>query len=150
MCGIAGYIDFTGRSDKQILMQMSDALMHRGPDDSGYEIFSENDYSIGLGFRRLSIIDLSPLGHQPMFSTDGNLCIIFNGEIYNYKEIRAELEKDNFKSPDGSEGESRFSTTYLGCNARNESPPRPLLAKRHRPTSVLHEPGTHASQYPHR
>ena len=97
MCGITGFIDFTGSSDAAVLTQMADALLHRGPDHSGHEIFSENDFTLGLGFRRLSIIDLSPLGHQPMFSGDGNLCIIFNGEIYNYKEIRAELEKENFR-----------------------------------------------------
>lgn len=84
---------------------MADTLNHRGPDDSGYELFEEKNFQAGLGFRRLSIIDLSALGHQPMFSEDKNLAIIFNGEIYNYREIRQELEKHGcrFKSHSDTE-----------------------------------------------
>jgi asparagine synthase (glutamine-hydrolysing) len=92
MCGITGFIDFNNRSSADVLKSMADTIIHRGPDDSGYEFFPNTDYQVGLGFRRLSIIELSELGHQPMFSPDKNLCIIFNGEIYNYKEIRKELE----------------------------------------------------------
>lgn len=99
MCGISGFIDFNRKSSTEILISMADMLIHRGPDDKGYELFEENTYQAGLGFRRLSIIDLSPTGHQPMFLSEGqagpedkNLCIVFNGEIYNYREIRAELE----------------------------------------------------------
>src|SRR6476646_3035889 len=93
MCGIAGFIDFSGKSGEEILCKMTDCLSHRGPDDSGYEIYRQNESSIGFGFRRLSIIDLSPLGHQPMNFEAGGLSIIFNGEIYNYQEIRKELEQ---------------------------------------------------------
>jgi asparagine synthase (glutamine-hydrolysing) len=118
MCGITGFIDFTGKTDKQILAGMTDALIHRGPDDSGYEILNEANCSIGLGFRRLSIIDLSPLGHQPMFSDDRLLAIIFNGEIYNYKEIRAELEKENFHFRSNSDTEvilNAYTRWGIGC-----------------------------------
>ena len=97
MCGIAGFIDFNKKTSRETLVSMTDALIHRGPDDSGYEFFSENNSQIGFGFRRLSIIDLSALGHQPMFSEDKNLCIIFNGEIYNYKEIREDLKKSGMQ-----------------------------------------------------
>jgi len=94
MCGIAGFIDFTKKSDKQTLINMTDVLHHRGPDDSGYS-FYENEYAnIGLGHRRLSILDLSSHGHQPM-SFD-HLEIVYNGEVYNFKEIRTELEKHGY------------------------------------------------------
>ncbi len=91
MCGIAGFIDFSERSSKDDLCAMADSLVHRGPDDSGYEIFHQNAASIGLGFRRLSIIDLSPTGHQPMQNVQRGDWIVFNGEIYNFKEIQQEL-----------------------------------------------------------
>ena len=64
MCGIAGFIDFKGTGNKQVLVDMTDSLVHRGPDDAGYAVFNKNNISIGLGHRRLSIIDLSPLGHD--------------------------------------------------------------------------------------
>jgi asparagine synthase (glutamine-hydrolysing) len=89
MCGISGFIDFTGKSGRDVLVGMVDCLVHRGPDDSGYHVVQHDNYTLGLGQRRLSILDLSPLGHQPMFFE--NLCIVFNGEIYNFQEIRQEL-----------------------------------------------------------
>lgn len=89
MCGIAGFIDFNKRTSASVLNQMTDALHHRGPDDAGYEIFDSADALIGLGQRRLSILDLSALGHQPMQFE--HLVVNFNGEIYNFKEIRSEL-----------------------------------------------------------
>lgn len=67
--------------------RMSEAIRHRGPDDSGY--YSSD--VVAFGFRRLAILDLSPAGHQPMISPDGNVALVFNGEIYNYRELRAEL-----------------------------------------------------------
>ncbi|HNS11731.1 MAG TPA: asparagine synthase (glutamine-hydrolyzing) [Bacteroidia bacterium] len=91
MCGISGFIDFSGRSSFDELKAMSDTLSHRGPDDSGYEIFQYRGASIGFGFRRLSIIDLSPAGHQPMQNISNGTWIVFNGEIYNFKEIKVEL-----------------------------------------------------------
>jgi asparagine synthase (glutamine-hydrolysing) len=92
MCGIAGFIDFNHNSTAQTLVKMTDALAHRGPDDKGYKIWEAPQYKIGFGHRRLSIIDVSPLGHQPMYSTDGRWAIVFNGEVYNYKEVQSELK----------------------------------------------------------
>lgn len=91
MCGIAGFLDFNNSSSLQILKQSTDVLSHRGPDGCGYEFFQNENCQVGLGHRRLSIIDLSNLANQPMWYR--NFCIIFNGEIYNYQEIKAELEK---------------------------------------------------------
>ena len=91
MCGICGEYAFNAQPvDATVLTAMRDTLRHRGPDDAGLFV----DGPIGLGHRRLSIIDLSPLGHQPMGSADGNLTIVFNGEIYNHAAIRAELERE--------------------------------------------------------
>jgi len=87
MCGIAGL--FNGRGDGAAVRGMLDALSHRGPDDSGVWFDGEG---LELGHRRLSIIDLSPTGHQPMASHDGRFQIVFNGEIYNYQALRRELE----------------------------------------------------------
>ena len=90
MCGIAGFVDFNGNSSIEILKKCTDALAHRGPDGSGYEIFENASVQIGLGHRRLSIIDLSSSASQPMKYK--NFHIIFNGEIYNYAEIKKSLE----------------------------------------------------------
>src|ERR1041385_1031578 len=105
MCGIAGFIDFKRTSNKKILFEMTNKLEHRGPDDAGYEII-ENEYAqVGIGHRRLSIIDLSSEGHQPMWSADRNYVITFNGEIYNFKEIRKELEEKNYSFKSHSDTE---------------------------------------------
>ena len=90
MCGIIGIIDYKKNSSKELLQKMTDTLYHRGPDDSGYEFLEEEKYQLGFGHRRLSIQDLSTHGHQPM--SYENLSIIYNGEVYNFKEIREELE----------------------------------------------------------
>jgi asparagine synthase (glutamine-hydrolysing) len=90
MCGIAGIVNFDGKKvDKAELYQMMNAMKHRGPDDEGYFI----DDTVGLAMVRLSIIDLSHAGHQPMFSSDGRYCIVFNGEVYNYIELRETLKE---------------------------------------------------------
>lgn len=94
MCGIAGFCDFTKKSDKQTLLKMTDVLYQRGPNDSGYSFYEAENTTIGLGHRRLSILDLSKHGHQPM--SYQNLEIVYNGEVYNFKEIRKELEKDSY------------------------------------------------------
>jgi len=94
MCGIAGFVDFKKNTDVEVLKHMTDALTHRGPDDAGYEVYQTQEASIGFGQRRLSILDLSPLGHQPMHF--GDLIVNFNGEIYNFKEIRKELEEKGY------------------------------------------------------
>lgn len=91
MCGITGFIDFNNSSSPQILKDSTDVLSHRGPDGKGYEFIQENNFQLGLGHRRLSIIDLSSAGSQPMRYK--SFCIIFNGEIYNYAEIKTELLK---------------------------------------------------------
>ncbi|MBL7917489.1 MAG: asparagine synthetase B, partial [Bacteroidia bacterium] len=77
MCGISGFIDFNKQSTIKQLVDMTDTLIHRGPDGSGYELFKEGNCDIGLGQRRLSIIDLSANGKQPMLF--GNLTIVLNG-----------------------------------------------------------------------
>jgi len=96
MCGIAGIVNFNNEPVKEsAIAQMMAAMKYRGPDDEG--TFFENN--IGLGFVRLSILDLSPSGHQPMFSDDDRYVIIFNGEVYNYLEIKETLKsKHKFKS----------------------------------------------------
>ena len=89
MCGFAGFIDGLSVEEKNpIIREMGDTIKHRGPDGEGFYV----DENIAMGFRRLSIIDLS-LGNQPLFNEDASLVINFNGEIYNYKEIREELIK---------------------------------------------------------
>lgn len=92
MCGFAGALRSTaGRDDLlQSLQAMCDSMVHRGPDDQG--IWADAKHGVGLGHRRLSIVDLSPEGHQPMHSASGRYVIVFNGEIYNYPELRTELE----------------------------------------------------------
>ncbi len=90
MCGIVGVIATEPFKTRPPLAAMRDAMRHRGPDDAG-EWWSV-DGRVGLAHRRLSILDLSPLGHQPMVSDDAQLSIVFNGEIYNFAEIRTELE----------------------------------------------------------
>ncbi len=90
MCGITGWITSSSHIKKNILEGMTDRLAHRGPDGKG--IWISNDAMVGFGHRRLSIIDLSPLAGQPMVSLQTGLVLTFNGEIYNHREIRTELE----------------------------------------------------------
>ncbi|MBE6542695.1 MAG: asparagine synthase (glutamine-hydrolyzing) [Ruminococcaceae bacterium] len=90
---MCGFIGFTGIIDRRdyVIKKMADRIIHRGPDSDGYHISGENDYdSITLGFRRLSIIDLSD-GSQPMYNEDGSIVIVYNGEIYNFMELRDDL-----------------------------------------------------------
>lgn len=94
MCGIAGLIDFRCESNIENLKDMTDTLYHRGPDDGGYFFKDFNKSQIGLGHRRLSILDLSNHGHQPM--TFEHLTMVYNGEVYNFKEIRLELEEQGY------------------------------------------------------
>jgi asparagine synthase (glutamine-hydrolysing) len=97
MCGIAGF----NFEDRELLKKMMDSLSHRGPDQRGGIIY--NNFS--LGHLRLSIIDLSENGRQPMSNEEGNLWVVYNGEIYNFKEIKEDLEKKGhrFKSNTDSE-----------------------------------------------
>ena len=98
MCGICGV---AGLEDKALVERMRDSMVYRGPDDKGVYV----SLGISLGHRRLSIIDLSPAGHQPMSNEDGSVWVVYNGETYNYKELRSELEKRGhiFKSESDTE-----------------------------------------------
>ena len=97
MCGIAGILG-PGAADHALLTRMTRSLAHRGPDDSG--VWTDPEAGVGLGHRRLAIVDLSSAGHEPMHSGSGRLTITFNGEIYNHRELRAELEARG-QMPDG-------------------------------------------------
>jgi asparagine synthase (glutamine-hydrolysing) len=89
MCGICGIFNLNGEAvSPAVLRNMTNAIAHRGPDGEGFFI----DRFLGMGHRRLAIIDLSPLGHQPMSTVDGNHLISYNGEVYNFRELRTELE----------------------------------------------------------
>lgn len=90
MCGIAGIIKKDNAVDKDEIQKMNEIMAHRGPDGAGVYI----NYNIGFGHRRLSIVDLSDNGSQPMFSYDKKFVIVFNGEIYNYVELKEELKKE--------------------------------------------------------
>ncbi len=89
MCGILGLWSKTTQVDESTVKRARDSMLHRGPDDAG--IFIDKENNIGFVHRRLSIIDLSESAHQPMFNKDGRICIIYNGEICNFSEIRDEL-----------------------------------------------------------
>jgi len=93
MCGFAGVLDRAGRTQTKDLQtvgtRMADAIIHRGPDDSG--VWVDAECGIALAHRRLSIIDLSPNGHQPMHSASGRYVVAYNGELYNYRELRKDL-----------------------------------------------------------
>ncbi len=97
MCGITGF----SWNDKTLIRAMTDKITHRGPDDSGYYL----DKNISLGHRRLSIIDLSKNGHQPMFNEDETVVVVFNGEIYNFQSLKADLEKKQHKFASTSDTE---------------------------------------------
>jgi len=107
MCGICGVFNY-GNSrptfNEALLVRMSDTIKHRGPDDSG--TFISPDSRVGLGFRRLSIVDLSPAGHQPMITSDRSVCIVFNGEIYNHQVLRKELEAKGYRYRSRSDTET--------------------------------------------
>lgn len=103
MCGIYGLIQRNGSVDAVRLERQRDLLMHRGPSDAGTWISS--DGRAGLAHRRLSILDLSAAGHQPMTAQNGRFTIVFNGEIYNYREIRDELKKLGYFFKTGTDTE---------------------------------------------
>jgi asparagine synthase (glutamine-hydrolysing) len=100
MCGIAGYIDLKNKVSKEVIVQMTNAISHRGPDGDGHELID----NVAIGHRRLSIIDLAS-GAQPMANADKSIWITYNGELYNYKEIKSELELDGivFKTSSDTE-----------------------------------------------
>lgn len=102
MCGIVGLVNLTNRpASETVVKKMNDSIIHRGPDADGVFVHG----NVGLGHRRLSIIDLSPSSNQPMYSSDQNFVVVFNGEIYNFKSIRTELEilGHNFRTSSDTE-----------------------------------------------
>lgn len=105
MCGIAGLVDLGAEHDEGWLLAtagaMASTLRHRGPDDAG--TWADPSAGVALGFRRLAIIDLSPAGHQPMASADGRYVVVFNGEIYNHHQLKAELTGIPFRGRSDTE-----------------------------------------------
>jgi asparagine synthase (glutamine-hydrolysing) len=121
MCGICGCIDFNKKVTHQQLIASCNSIKHRGPDDTDTAFFETAQATIGLGHRRLAILDLSPLGHQPMYSDDGQVIIILNGEIYNFKEIRHELELSGHRFKSNSDTEvviKAYQQFGLDCISR--------------------------------
>jgi asparagine synthase (glutamine-hydrolysing) len=107
MCGICGVWEYgagEGSIESSLLARMRDEMSHRGPDDAGDLIF--DDRRGGFGFRRLSIIDLSPAGHQPMHGCDKRTWLVFNGEIYNHALVRADLERRGHKYSSRTDSET--------------------------------------------
>ena len=112
MCGINGIVGINKLDSGNIIKNMNQALRHRGPDDEGVFV-TEN---IALGHRRLSIIDLSSAGHQPMESTDGRYTIVYNGELYNYKEVKLQIKDYHFKTNTDTEVIlAAYSKWGVGC-----------------------------------
>jgi asparagine synthase (glutamine-hydrolysing) len=105
MCGITGFIDFNKKITPQQLNAACKVLHHRGPDDGDIAIFETPEATVGIGHRRLAILDLSPLGHQPMYSDDKSVIIVLNGEIYNFKEIRIDLIAKGYRFSSDSDTE---------------------------------------------
>ena len=100
MCGIAGFV---GPGDREDVLAMMAALVHRGPDGSGE--YHDPEFNVHLGHRRLAVVDIAG-GAQPMWTRDATLGIVFNGEIYNHRELRAELESKGYRfSSDHSDTE---------------------------------------------
>ena len=95
MCGIAGYFSFNKNFEKHELEKITNSMLHRGPDAAGF--FWNENQTCGLGHRRLSIIDLSSAANQPMLSHDSRFMMVFNGEIFNYREIAAELQQEHLQ-----------------------------------------------------
>src|SRR5436190_17267791 len=107
MCGICGVWEYgasDGRVEGSLIARMRDEMTHRGPDDSGELLFDKNRG--GFGFRRLSIIDLSAAGHQPMHGCDDSTWLVFNGEIYNHAQLRVGLEERGHKYSSRTDSET--------------------------------------------
>jgi asparagine synthase (glutamine-hydrolysing) len=117
MCGIAGLLDSSrtlgGDALDALATRMAGTLHHRGPDDGG--VWSDPDSGVGLGFRRLAIIDLTPAGHQPMIANDARSAIVFNGEIYNAEDIRRELNGIGAIPVGGWRGHSDTEVLLQAC-----------------------------------
>ena len=112
MCGVAGFIassEISKETAESIAIRMSSAIVHRGPDDHG--VWFDESVGVTLAHRRLSILDLSPAGQQPMVSPSGRFVIVFNGEVYNHLEIRKKVQDSKFK------GHSDTETLLAGIDA---------------------------------
>jgi asparagine synthase (glutamine-hydrolysing) len=109
MCGIAGIVTVDQRQAEDAIRRMVPAMIHRGPDDSGHEMLPTVHHGrpafAAFGFRRLAILDLSPAGHQPMVDAATGDCLIFNGEIYNYRTLRSDLEAEGCRFRSSSDTE---------------------------------------------
>lgn len=106
MCGICGIINLDGNPvSRDVIHSMCTALIHRGPDDEGAYISSQSKPSAGLGHRRLKIIDLTEAGHQPIANEDGSVWLILNGEIYNYQQLRKDLEDEGHQFRSNTDAE---------------------------------------------
>jgi asparagine synthase (glutamine-hydrolysing) len=119
MCGLTGFVDFGAASRRNweaTVTAMAETLRKRGPDDGG--VWVDAEAGVAFGFRRLSIIDLSPLGHQPMVSANGRYVIIFNGEIYNFKELSALLQEEGVSLRGHSDTEVLLEAVALWGPAR--------------------------------
>jgi asparagine synthase (glutamine-hydrolysing) len=119
MCGLTGFVDFgpaTREAREVTVAAMAETLRHRGPDDGG--VWIDAEAGIALGHRRLSIIDLSPLGHQPMSSANGRHVIVFNGEIYNFKDLAARLRQAGVALRGHSDTEVLIEAVALWGSAR--------------------------------
>ena len=107
MCGIAGYLNLSKNNfsiDESVLQSMQQAMVHRGPD--GYGIWKSDEHGVGFAHRRLSIIDLSNNGAQPMLDREKSVSVCFNGEIYNHQKLRRELESCGYRYFSNSDTET--------------------------------------------
>ena len=139
MCGIAGYRVVNADVGPWVtgLPRAVESLRHRGPDDEG--LWFDADHRTGLGHRRLSILDLSPLGHQPMMSRCGAWVMVFNGEIYNFKEIRAQLEPLGHRFSGTGDSEVILAAfSQWGADAVTRFIGMFAIALWHKPTRRLH------------
>lgn len=121
MCGIAGLIDLAGRKvDADRLRAAGRALHHRGPDDHGLGVYPTSRMTVGLAATRLAVLDPSPAGHQPMTSPDGRYVLVFNGEVYNHRELRIELQQHGVRFVSRSDTEAVLQALMLwGTDAFN-------------------------------
>jgi asparagine synthase (glutamine-hydrolysing) len=118
MCGISGFVDASKTTDEELLKKMNDEMIHRGPDDRGSILIQTTSTHIGLSHRRLSIIDTSVLGHQPMLYE--HLSLVYNGEVYNFAEIKSSLLKAGYTFQSTSDTEVVLKAFHLyGIEAVN-------------------------------
>ena len=121
MCGFSGIFNVNTGNLSDIVARMNAAILHRGPDDGG--IWEDQEIGLALGHRRLSIVDLSAAGHQPMHSSVGRCIIVFNGEIYNHAELRQQLETEGLAPQQGWRGHSDTEVLLAGLAGWGYIPP---------------------------